>query len=223
MKIEMHAHTSEVSPCGHVDARTMVKAYAGIGYDALVVTDHFNESILQDFRGTSKDKINSYLRGYRIAKEAGEEFGLKILLGVEVCLSDGLEDFLIYGIDEEFIQENPKMYHYTQEGLFSEVEKAGSLLYQAHPYRSYCHPRDPYLLHGVEVHNGNSLRHDNNNDKALAWANKYPHLRHSSGSDYHHIEDLCRGGIIIPDKVKVSSAVDLCGYMMYNKVELIVV
>ncbi|MGN1162020.1 MAG: PHP-associated domain-containing protein, partial [Candidatus Fimenecus sp.] len=37
-------------------------------------------------------------------------------------------------------------------------------------------------------------RHNSSNDIAEAWAKKYD-LMVSSGSDYHEIEDLARGGI----------------------------
>ena len=40
MKIEMHAHTSEASPCANVSAAKIPALYQKAGYDAIVITDH---------------------------------------------------------------------------------------------------------------------------------------------------------------------------------------
>lgn len=42
MKIEMHVHTSEGSPCAETDAESIVRAYSEAGYDAVVITNHFD-------------------------------------------------------------------------------------------------------------------------------------------------------------------------------------
>ena len=49
----------------------------------------------------------------------------------------------------------------------------------------------------MEVYNGNP-RHNSHNDRALEYAEKYV-LRQLSGSDFHHPEDLARGGVILPE------------------------
>lgn len=220
MKIEMHAHTSEVSPCARIDAEGMIKAYSQIDYSAVMVTDHFNDFIIESYPGSKRDKVDQYLTGYRSAKQTGDRLGVKVLLGVETCLAGGMEDYLLYGIDEAFLFEHPTMYRYTQKQLFEAAEAAGALVYQAHPFRSYCHPADPRYLHGVEVYNGNT-RSFSNNKQALAWASLHPHLGHSSGSDYHDILDLGKGGIILPDDAKIESSLDLVGYMKYNNITII--
>ena len=56
MKIEMHAHTSETSPCGSVPADTAVREYARAGYGGMVITDHFNSSILESFPGSARER-----------------------------------------------------------------------------------------------------------------------------------------------------------------------
>ncbi|MCL2538903.1 MAG: PHP domain-containing protein [Oscillospiraceae bacterium] len=222
MKIEMHAHTAEVSPCADTAAADVVAAHERAGYDAVVITDHFNDYIVNSFSGTPRQKAEQYLFGYRIAREAGERIGIKVFFAAEVCLAGGLEDFLIYGIGEDFIFNNPKMYKYTQRELYNEVSAAGALLFQAHPCRSYCHPCDPGLLHGVEVFNGNTTHpHNNNNDKALAFALSHPHLLLSSGSDFHGLADLGHGGVVLPETAEVETIGDLCGYISQREVELL--
>ena len=107
MKIEMHVHTSEGSSCAKAEAQEIVKAYGEAGYDAIVITNHFDPLLLQEFGETDEQKIERYLLGYRKAREAGKRYGVKVMFGVEIRLEPGVEDFLIYGIDEEFLFQNP--------------------------------------------------------------------------------------------------------------------
>lgn len=196
MKIELHLHTKEVSPCSWVSAVDSVKAYKQAGYDAIVVTDHFNWYVL-DAANTDDPvkRVDHYLNGYRIAKQEGEKCGLKVILGVEVALRNcGPEDYLIYGATEEMLYENPYLYDMTLQDLRKVCDKYNALLFQAHPFREYLKPADPSILDGIEVNNGNP-RHNSHNDLAEEWARKH-NLLISSGSDFHQYEDLARGGII---------------------------
>jgi len=228
MKIEMHAHTAEVSPCARVNAKDVVTACKAYGYDAVVITDHFNNYILDSFSGNNKQKVKRYLQGYEIAKEAGDKVGLTVLFGVEVCIPGGREDFLLYGITPDFLYHFPKLYLLSQEQLFNEAHAVNALVYQAHPCRDYCHPLNPFLMDGAEVLNGNYLHggtapgNENNNDKALKWAMKYPHLLHVSGSDIHNLEDVGSGGIITPDSVTLNTTQDLADILKSKQFNLIV-
>ena len=81
MKIELHAHTSEVSPCANVPAAEMVADYARAGYGAVVVTDHFNNYVLESYPGKgTKRAVERYLEGnYELVLKAvrGKERGEK--------------------------------------------------------------------------------------------------------------------------------------------------
>ena len=202
MKIELHAHTSEVSPCANVPAANVVDEYVKAGYQAVTITDHFNNYVLESFPGNPRERVTRYLEGFRRAQEAGERAGLRIILGMESCIAGGREDFLVYGIDTDFIYANPTFYKYTQEEAYRACHEYGALLFQAHPCRPGLSPRDPKFLDGMEVYNGNP-RHENNNPRARAWAEEH-RLLFSSGSDYHEYEDIGRGGIILPREVKDS-------------------
>lgn len=46
-KFESHFHTKESSPCGKVSARSGIELYHKAGYNGIVVTDHFSQSVLQ--------------------------------------------------------------------------------------------------------------------------------------------------------------------------------
>lgn len=218
MKIEMHAHTSEVSPCAKVPAEEMVKACAEAGYQGVVVTDHFNDYVLESFPGSARDRVTRYLEGYQRAQEAGAKLGIQVILGMESCIAGGPEDFLVYGIGMDFFYQNPRFYQYSQEQAFKACQEYGALFFQAHPCRSYCKPRDLHLLDGVEVFNGNP-RHENNNRRARKWAEKYHLGIFTSGSDFHQLEDAGKGGIILPSDVHDS--MELAAALKQGMAELI--
>lgn len=195
MKIEMHCHTCEVSPCASASAYDIVKQHKLKGYDAVVITDHFNDYVLESFSGTPEERVTKYLEGYKKALKAGDEFGIKIFFGIETCILGGYEDFLIYGAGTDFLYEHPKFYNYTQEKAYKICKEKGFLFIQAHPNRSYCRPRNPKYIDGIEVFNGNP-RYNNNNNKSKLWYKENPHFICTSGSDCHAIKDVNNGGII---------------------------
>ncbi|MDD4493426.1 MAG: PHP-associated domain-containing protein, partial [Eubacteriales bacterium] len=71
------------------------------------------------------------------------------------------------------------------------------LIYQAHPFRLGMKRAHPKFLDGVEVDNGNP-RHNSKNELALEFARQNGLLM-SSGSDFHRLEDIGTGGIILPE------------------------
>ena len=215
--VETHAHTKGGSPCAQVPVYDTVKTYADAGYGALIITNHFNLDTVPKPGLSPKEAVDRYVDLYKQAEEYGQQLGIEVWFGIETCISGGPEDFLLFGADPEILYENPLMYEMTQEELFRECEQFGCLMYQAHPSRSYCHPRDPELLHGAEVYNGNP-HHEENNEIALLWAKKY-RLLQSSGSDFHRPGDAARGGILVPDSIHDVKA--LADYMRKNEVTLI--
>lgn len=215
--IETHCHTLGGSPCGKISAEKAVKAYKEAGYDAIILTNHFNDNTVPKPGLSVRECAERYVDLYKKAKEHGEKYGIEVWFGIETYLNGGSADFLIFGAEPDIVYENPEMYNMTQKELFKECEQYGCLLYQAHPFRSYCKPHNPNYLHGVEVYNGNA-RHDSHNDLALQWSEEH-HLLKSAGSDFHQMEDLARGGILVPDTIGDIKA--LAEYMRNNEVELI--
>ena len=86
-KIETHMHTNHVSKCGWLTAQELAAGYKAAGYDAVVVTDHFNRTTF-DYLGIDTtapgDKVHAFLEGYRRMAEAGEKVGLKVFKGAEL-------------------------------------------------------------------------------------------------------------------------------------------
>ena len=93
----MHAHDCEVSPCAVIKAKELVDGYKEAGYDGIVITNHFDKGIMHLWGETTEEHYQTYLRGYELAKEEGERVGLRVILGMEIRLECGPEDYLVYG------------------------------------------------------------------------------------------------------------------------------
>ncbi len=203
-KYDTHIHTSEVSNCGKVPAKEMVRLYKNAGYSGVVVTDHYYKGYFERLKaGSWNEKVDRYLEGYRIAQNEGDKLGLRIIAGMEITFPENMNDYLVYGIDEKFLKENKELYHLGLEGFRKLLEGRDILLFQAHPFRQHMTRALPELLDGVEVYNGNP-RHDSRNPLALEYAEKNG-LRMLSGSDFHQREDLARGGIIVAEEINSSA------------------
>ena len=202
---DVHVHTKETSPCAKVPAEEVVKSYCNCGYDGIVITDHFIRWVLDKTGATTwEGKIDCFLEGYRRAKLAAEGTKLQVLLGMEIRFDDHPNDYLVYGLTERLLYDNPELYHMTLPKFYEFAGQHHLAVYQAHPFRVTITAASPEFLDGIEVHNGNP-RHDSHNDRALAYAQKY-HLRQISGSDFHQPEDLGCGGIYLDTQPEDSIA-----------------
>lgn len=197
---DSHVHTSEVSFCGKVPAMEMVRRYKKAGYEGIIITDHYYGGYFDSLSGLPwEQKVESFLSGYKIALKEGSRIGLKVLLGMEITFFNSPEDYLVYGLDEEYLIGNPKLYDHTLDSFKSYIEGTGALIFQAHPFRRGLTPAPYDLLDGVEIYNGNP-RHNSNNDSAYAYA-KDNNLKMIAGSDGHQIEDVGKAGILIPKEI----------------------
>ena len=98
-RFDTHVHTSETSACSHLTASQLVELYRRAGYHGFAVTDHFFAPYFEKLGEIPwSQKIDRYLEGYYRAREAGEAFGFKVLLGIDLRLNSGLDDYLIYGL-----------------------------------------------------------------------------------------------------------------------------
>ncbi|GKX29151.1 hypothetical protein SH1V18_16310 [Vallitalea longa] len=202
-KYDLHVHTKETSPCGNVSAKDMIKIYKENGYSGVVVTDHYRPSFFDNSEYLTWDeKIDDYLKGYKLAYSEGEKYDIDVLLGIELAFKaegDKTNDYLIYGITEELLRSNTDILELGITGLSEFCRENDLLLYQAHPLRKYCYLADITLLDGIEVHNGNP-RHDSHNNEIekIAKDNDMPMI---SGSDYHDPGDENRGGIFVSTRI----------------------
>lgn len=198
LRYETHAHTAEISRCAKMPAAQMVRQVKEAGYDALVVTDHFDPEFFDGCqRGPAyRSRLEDFFAGYRAAAEEGERLDLLVLPALELRNVFGMEDFLIYGLTQEELGEMDCPCFLPLNRTLSLVRQAGGLLFQAHPFREYLCCMPPELLDGVEAINANP-RHDSHNDRALAFARENGLLR-VAGSDVHQLGDAGAAGILAP-------------------------
>ncbi len=192
--IDPHVHTAEVSPCGKVNASRLVSLYKKSGYHGLIVTDHLS-AYCPIFQGSEswKEKINLFFAGYELIKKIGESAGMVILPGFELTFNKAPNDYLVYGIDKDWLYRHEDLLESSIEVFSDEVSRTEALIIQAHPFRKRLIPREKPHIHGIEVYNGNP-RHDSQNNKAREYAETRSML-FFSGSDFHQEDDCCRGGM----------------------------
>lgn len=201
-----HVHTKETSRCGWIPAVELVDLYHEHQYTGLVITDHMHETYISllDCSDDWDACVDSFLTGFRLAKQRGDELGMDIILGMELRFPENNNDYLIYGIDEAFLRQNPYMYKMGRSAFF-ETFKDQVLIIQAHPYRD---ENDNVFLdnvHGIEIINC-SPRHDNYNNRALDSSIKYPNLLRSCSSDAHRPGDEARAALVFDRRLHDSFA-----------------
>ena len=191
---ELHFHTSESSPCGKVHEKKGLTMYQKAGYGAVVVTDHFSRSVYgkKDYRDWAM-VVNQFLAGYEEAKQTGQKLGVSVYLGMELRFPHDENDFLIYGLDKEYLLARPWIYEQELNQVYEDLQKHGMVIFQAHPFREKCSRANPSHLNGIEIINGNP-RHNSRNDLASSWAREH-NLVGICGSDFHQVEDLNGNGV----------------------------
>ena len=202
-KFDMHVHTKETSSCGNIIGLDVADMYKEAGYDGIVITDHYIKDFFEQFPDKTWDmKVDEFLKGFMEAKTEGQKRGLKVILGMELRFTDSQNDFLIYGIDQEFLRENKELYLLNLYKFRELIKDKDIMIFQAHPFRAGHYVMNIESLDGIEVFNGNA-RHDSKNHLANDFA-KENNLIPISGSDFHEIEDLARGGVEFVEMVNSS-------------------
>lgn len=198
-KYETHLHTSQASACATASGKQQAMAYKNAGYTGIIITDHF-------FRGNTcipytlpwEERINLFCSGYEEAKQTGEKIGLQVFFGWEETFEG--QDFLVYGLDKEWLLSHPEMEHWTIRQQFDEVNRHNGMVIHAHPFRDRPYiPKIrlfPKLVNGVEVFN--ACNRDEENKRAFIYAKEYD-LPMTAGSDSHHLDIIC-SGVEVPEQ-----------------------
>ena len=202
---DLHVHTAESSSCASVPAKDVVEHYKETGFDGIVITDHMSDYKMRRAHAeTIEQKAEYFLKGYREAKKY-ETPEFSVVLGMELSFTDINGDFLIFGIDEDYLYKRHLDAFRDLEEFRPFADENNLLVFQAHPFRFDMDIQNPALLDGMEVYNGHP-GHNSNNDIALIWATKY-NLRRSSGSDFHGDKgDMPQGGVYLPERVTDAKA-----------------
>lgn len=185
---ETHLHTSQISLCGRSKGSEYISYYKQLGYSGIIVTDHF-------FNGNCavapalpwEEKIELFCKGYEDAKAEGDRQNFQVMFGLEYNYD--MDEFLIYGIDKEWLISHPKMLEWDHITLFEEVDKAGGLVVQAHPFRQRNYMSrinlHPHQCHAWEVANAGNMTYHNQLAYRYATENN---IIMTAGSDIHKVD-----------------------------------
>ncbi len=187
-RTELHAHTSPVSTCADFSPEEVVKKYAELGLDSVAITNHYTYDYrVSRFTEEPGAKLFAkwFLKDFLDAKKAGEKYGINVILGAEIRFEENHNDYLVYGIDQNILEE---IYDALPKGI-AEFKKNEAfkdvLIIQAHPYRNGMTDIDSSFIDGMEIFNMHT-GHNGRNAKTIerAKADKIKVL--TIGSDYHH-------------------------------------
>jgi hypothetical protein len=210
----MHAHSSGISFCAHHSPVELVDKIKKEGIDGFVLTNHYLDWYVKEHKcNTYDDFANKFVQEYFLAKQRGDEVGIKVFFGVEVSPTyNPNAHLLIYGIEpEDFIKIGP-FYDYSLEKLFSLCNDNGWALVQAHPFRYGPDLQNLDFLHGLEIncHQGYKCT---DADKVSDLVLSKP-LCITSGGDYHQGE-RAKCGVYLPDDIVLNK--DLANFIRTTK------
>lgn len=202
-KTELHCHSKSVSACARVSNEEIIQKYTDAGYTSLVIANHFNKGT-QDFLGCSdsyQNFVTAYLKGYEDLKRDAEG-KLNVILAMELRFNENSNDYLVFGITEEFLRAHEELFTLNPE-KFSKISRENGLLFvQAHPFRNSMMVVRPDFLDGVEVYNGHK-GHDSRNEIADMWADRFGLIK-TSGTDFHYSHVPANAGILTDTEITTS-------------------
>ena len=198
-KTELHCHSKDISQCARVSYEEIIDKFTEAGYKTVVLANHFNTGTKDAHGAATWDEwIDKYVSGYKGLKECAHG-KLNVLLGMELRLDENCNEYLVFGVTEEFLRKYDNMLQLNAEGFHKIAEENGCLFVQAHPFRNGMTVINPKHLDGVEVFNGH-FGHDARNEIANAWADKFGLIK-TSGTDFHYITSPANGGIITEEEI----------------------
>lgn len=198
-KTELHAHTSPVSRCSQIPAEDMAEIYSKLGYTGLCITNHFDPTALDR---NKNDFIEYYINDYNTVRTSGEKLGLSVIMGVELRFTENMNDYLIFGVDENDLDE---IYSYLERGIvefYKNFSNEKRVILQAHPFRDNMERAPVDSIDGIEtfnVHPGHNSR--------VAVAAKYARehdMLVTCGTDFHHPGHEGLAGILTKNQPKDS-------------------
>lgn len=201
-KYEIHCHTKEVSRCGQLPVKKLIELYKNAGYSGIVLTDHYSPMTFTISELFNKKKaIKHYLKAYKEALSYSTD-DFTVLLGMELRFYATINDYLVYGINEEMLNNLPFLLPLFIKKASKILREKGCLFLQAHPTRKMIKKANPKYLDGIEVFNGKASTEENSD--ALKWANSLINVIKTSGSDCHREKGVGIGGIITNEPIKTN-------------------
>lgn len=199
---ETHCHTKPASLCAGSTGEEMARYYKSLGYDGIMITDHFfNGNTGIDRNLSWEEKVEQFCAGYEQAKKCGDEIGLSVFFGFEY--NRGGAEFLIYGLDKQWLLQHTEIMEMRICNLYKLVCESGGAMIQAHPFRqaSYLEKIAIYPEHcdGIEAINTANSYFCNRN---AVWYSKTFELYATCGSDNHGVSRENLGGVYTSRKLE---------------------
>ena len=206
MLIDMHAHSSAMSPCCRIDREQVVKEAIDIGLDGLILANHYSEAYAE-LRPSPKAYAEEFIGEFYLLKEFSEKNGLKAFFAIEVTMErHNNVHMLVYGVDDAFLLSNPELYALTQKELYTLVHENGGYLVQAHPLRKGKNVLlDPKYLDGIEI-NCHPKYDSTHFEEICEIAHAHGKFL-TCGGDYHADTRRPRCGAYLPDDLSSAKAI----------------
>lgn len=220
-KYELHVHTSECDKCAKSGGAELVKLYADKGYNGMVITDHYFSTFFDWFKdelafNNHKQIISRWLKGYYAAKNEAEKINFTVLSGAEVRIDGIINDYLIYGLEENDFYRLPLLNRMKNIDAVMDILPEYACVVQAHPFRNNMIICDPKRLFGIETYNAGTEAF--RNEMAKIFAEHYKKAK-TSGSDCHGEHAVGKGGIMT--ERFISSSADLVSVLRSQDYSLI--
>ena len=214
---ETHCHTMENSRCSRITAKELVELYVSKNYTGIVITDHFTGPTTVPSYYNWKERVEHFHQGFEAAKNEGEKLGLDVFFSLEY--TDLGNDFLLYGIERDFLLENPDLPEIGMTAVLQRAREAGAFIIHAHPFLEADYIDSirlvPNHVDAVEVMN--VYKGENYNKRALWYAEEYGLLK-TGGSDMHHFNQKLSG---ITVEHRAESILDLAEQIKAGKSEIL--
>ena len=189
-KTELHAHTNPGSNCGKLPADFDARLYAKLGCHTLTITNHMDPDKYKRFPNP-RDLAEFYLSDYYKAKEAAKGTDLEIALGVEIRFLDTINDYLVYGISPEDIEEIATYLPRGIEEFYKGFKNDKNVIIHAHPFRNSMEPTPLGFVDGIE-----SLNLHPSPNSRVGIATRFARendLLVTVGSDFHDPDRMAMG------------------------------
>ncbi len=182
-KIELHTHTANISRCSQISIPEMITSYKYENYSGITITNHFYPFRSQTSQGFKK-YVEDYIDEYHSLSEMGENYGIRVYLGMEISFLENPNDYLVYGIDEDFIRNCTSHKMKKLEDFLKVGKNDRNLIIQAHPFRNDMQIMPTQMLDGIEVYNMHP-NHNSRNGFAAKYAEETGGV-FTCGTDFHH-------------------------------------
>jgi hypothetical protein len=195
-KYETHLHTKQGSACGNNTGAEMADYYKNIGYQGIIITDHFlNGNTAIPHALPWEEKVELFCKGFEDAERRGHEIELDVFFGFEFNWYG--TEFLVYGLTKQWLSDNPDIISIRLEDALARFKAAGAFIVQAHPFREAPYIDTfrliPKFTDAVETYN--CLNRREHNERAEVYAKMFG-LKETSGGDAHGVGSHA-GGIEI--------------------------